>query len=130
MTQQRETIDQFVTRLRQRADNCEFTDLAEQIHDQVIEKCSSHHLRRKLLEKGKDLTLVQLQTIARVLEASEQQANRMEGGGKADIAFVKQSAKYKRRPDPDSSRQASTGSGTNRKCFRCGSISQFKSVSC
>ena len=129
MTQQRETVDQFVTRLRQRADNCEFTDLAEQIRDQVIEKCSSHHLRRKLLERGRDLTLVQLQTIARALEASEQQANRMEGGGEADIAFVKQSAKYKRRPDPDFSRQATTGAGTNRKCYRCGSTSHLQSSS-
>ena len=46
-----ETVKQFVTRLRQKAQTCEFGDAAtvdEQIRDQVISKCSSHELRRKL----------------------------------------------------------------------------------
>ena len=60
-----ETVDQFITRLRQRADYCDFGDkMNEQIRDQVIDKCVSHQLRRKLLEKGKNLTLDQLQSIA------------------------------------------------------------------
>lgn len=48
-----ETIDQYIIPLRQRAVYSEFggkTD--EQILDQVIEKCISHHLRRKLLERA------------------------------------------------------------------------------
>ena len=74
-----ETIDQFITRLRQKADFCEFGDkLEENIRDQVIEKCISSHLRRKLLEKGKDLTIKQFQMITRALEASESQALSME----------------------------------------------------
>ena len=41
-----ETIDQFITRLRQKADFCEFGDrLAENIRDQVIERCISYHLQ-------------------------------------------------------------------------------------
>ena len=50
-----ETVEQFVTRLRQKAQTCEFGDAAtvdEQIRDQVISKCLSHELRRKLLQKG------------------------------------------------------------------------------
>ena len=49
-------MEQFVTRLRQKAQSCEFGDAAtvdEQIRDQVISKCSSHNIRHKLLEKGK-----------------------------------------------------------------------------
>ena len=49
-----ETVEQFVTRLRQKAQSCEFGDAAavdEQICDQVISKCLSHNIRRKLLEK-------------------------------------------------------------------------------
>lgn len=69
-----ETIDQFVMRLRQKADNCEFANMDEQIRDQVIEKCESPRLRRTLLEKGKDLTLKTLQEIVRAMFASEQQA--------------------------------------------------------
>eukprot|EP00112_Aurelia_sp_Birch-Aquarium-sp1_P009823 Seg2131.1 transcript_id=Seg2131.1/GoldUCD/mRNA.D3Y31 product="putative protein K02A2.6" protein_id=Seg2131.1/GoldUCD/D3Y31 len=71
-----ETIDQYVTRLRQRAEYCEFgTSTGEQIRDQVIEKCLSHALRRKLLEKGRTLTFEQLQNTARALEASEKLAD-------------------------------------------------------
>ena len=47
-----ETINQYVTKLRQRAEYCDFgTNIDEQIRNQVIEKCLSHMLRRKLLEK-------------------------------------------------------------------------------
>ena len=35
-----------------------------------MERCLSNHLRMKLLEKGVDLTLERLQTIARAMEAS------------------------------------------------------------
>ena len=57
-----ETVEQFVTILRQKA-TCEFgeaTVVDEQIRVQVISKCLSHKLRRKLLQKGRDLTLPQL----------------------------------------------------------------------
>ena len=67
----RETVQQFVTPLRQKAQSCEFGDAAavdEQIRDQVISKCLSHYIRRKLLDKGKILTLQQLKEIARVME--------------------------------------------------------------
>lgn len=74
-----ETIDQFITRLRQKADFCEFGNRLEgNIRDQVIEKRISCHLRRKLLVKENDLTLKQLQTIAIALNASESQAFIME----------------------------------------------------
>ena len=74
-----ETIDQFITRLRQRADYFDFRDRTnEQIRDQVIETFISHQLQRKLLEKGKNLTLDQLQPIARAREASEKQAKAIE----------------------------------------------------
>ena len=72
-----ETVEQFVTRLRQKTQTCEFGDAAtvdEQIRDQVISKCLSHELRRKLLQKGRNLTLPQLREIARSMEESEKQA--------------------------------------------------------
>ena len=43
-----ETVEQFVTRLRQKAQSCEFGDASavdEQIRDQVISKCLSHNIR-------------------------------------------------------------------------------------
>ena len=52
----------------------------EQIRDQVISKCLSHELRRKLLQKGRNLTLPQLREIVRSMEESEKQARSIEGG--------------------------------------------------
>ena len=51
------SVDQFITRLREKADCCVFGETAdEHIRDQVIEKYLSSRLRRKLLERGRGLT--------------------------------------------------------------------------
>ena len=79
-----ESIDQFVTRLREKADCSEFGETADKnIHDQVIEKCLSNCLRRKLLERGRNLTLNDLQTIARAMEDSDRQAGNIENSNQA-----------------------------------------------
>lgn len=126
-----ETIDQFVTRLRQKAEFCAYTDVGERIKEQVIEKCASHNLRRKLLEKGEDLTLEQLQTIARAMENSETQANKIEGIPQHEVNRVQTtrgisnfkrpsdaSANYKRQSDSYFKRAPDRD--TTRKCYRCG----------
>ena len=70
-----ETVDQYLTRLSQTAENCAFGDVKdEQIRDQFIDKCRSHNLRKKLLESGGALTLKRAQEIARAMEAAENQA--------------------------------------------------------
>ena len=77
-------VEQFVTRLRQRAQTCEFGDAAtvdEQIRNQEISKCLSHELLRKLLQRGRNLTLPQLTEIARSMEESEKQARSIGGSG-------------------------------------------------
>jgi hypothetical protein len=77
-----ETIEQYITRLRQRAETCEFGNqetIDERIRDQIIDKCVRHNLRRKLLEKGRNLTLTQVREIARAMEDSERQATSIEG---------------------------------------------------
>ena len=64
-------MDQFLTRLRRQSDNCGWDDPDEAILDQVTDKCMSVLLRRKLLERGTDLTLSRVQNIARTPEAVE-----------------------------------------------------------
>ena len=59
-----ETVDQFITRLRRQAENCNWDNADEPIRDQVIDKCRSADLRRKLLLKGTHLTLEKVQEIA------------------------------------------------------------------
>ncbi|CAG2188160.1 unnamed protein product [Mytilus edulis] len=52
-----ETIDQYITRLKQQVVLCDHADPDAQVRDQVIEKCRSNKLRTRLLEKGPGLTL-------------------------------------------------------------------------
>ena len=68
-----ETIEQFITRLRQKAETCKFTKVEEHIRDQIIEKCNSNALHQKFLEKGKELNLEMLTEIARSYETAAAQ---------------------------------------------------------
>lgn len=74
-----ESIDAFVTRLRTLSKTCQFVDNVSQemIRDQVIEKCTSTALRRRLLRE-KDLTLQTLLSLGRAFEQSERQASNIE----------------------------------------------------
>ena len=73
-----ETIDQFAVRLRRKAQQCDYGDQMEaQIRDQIISKCRSNELRRKLLEKGQTLTLQSLQEISRNYKAVKRQSQSM-----------------------------------------------------
>ena len=49
--QDRETVSQFIARLRKQAQNCYFANPVVDIRDQVIDKCRSLELKKKLLAK-------------------------------------------------------------------------------
>ena len=74
-----ETVEQLITRLRERALYCLYgTAQNEMIRDQVFENCLSHRLRIKLLEM-QDFSLDLLRRKAQAIEFSEKQALMMEG---------------------------------------------------
>ncbi|XP_062578525.1 uncharacterized protein LOC134240455 [Saccostrea cucullata] len=117
-----ETVVQFITKLRQQAVYCDFTNQDEQIRDQVIEKCRSHKIRAKLLEKGKNLTLEQLRTIAATFEMTETQARHMDT---EIVASVNRIQGHREKTDTQKHRFQ------YKKCFRCGREGHFaKDVSC
>ncbi|XP_074635924.1 uncharacterized protein LOC141894247 [Acropora palmata] len=72
-----ENMDSYVTRLRSLAKSCEYDHVNDMIRDQVIDKCASNSLRRRLLRET-DLTLDGLLQIARSIEASDLHATKME----------------------------------------------------
>ena len=74
-----ETIAQFVTRLKVVAKDCEFVDTEQQICDQVVYKCKSDEIRRKLLSKSKDLNLQKILEYASVYESVVDQLESMNG---------------------------------------------------
>ena len=51
--QDQDTIDSYVTRLRQTANDCEFADKDSQIKTQFIKGLKSEKLRRKCMEEKK-----------------------------------------------------------------------------
>ena len=71
-----ETSDQFISRLRQQAQHCDFQDLNDQLRDQLVEKINPPSLRRKLLEQ-QNIKLVDALKITRAWEAADQQSRQI-----------------------------------------------------
>ena len=119
-----ETIQQFVTRLRSASKDCGYgTDTDNHIRDEILTKCTSSYLRRKLLEEGETLTLTRTLEIANQCEKIEAQmiglgekesVNRVTDKGRRDQSFTK---KEKREKTP--------GKSTGGQCYRCGNTGHF-----
>ena len=72
-----ESTGQYVSQPWQLATTCEFHDTQDEIVDQVIDRCNSKKLRKRLL-KERDLTLDKLLEIALVIEAADHQSVKYE----------------------------------------------------
>lgn len=109
-----ETVSQYVFRLREASQGCEFPDVDNQIKDQVIAHCLSDKLRRRLLERGDNLTLEHALTEAAMLEAVSSQVQQLKidhaSGGAASVSRIR-----------------STDSRQQGECYRCGSRSHYGS---
>ncbi|PIK33917.1 hypothetical protein BSL78_29263 [Apostichopus japonicus] len=113
-----ETIDQFVTALRQLVVHCEFGDLQqEMLRDQIVEKCLNNRLRERLLLEPK-LTLNKTLEISRQIEGAMRESKAISEGasgytaGSANLQNVhgKQS---KRRNKKHSSHEAAQSNKQN-----------------
>ncbi|XP_060596962.1 uncharacterized protein K02A2.6-like [Ruditapes philippinarum] len=71
-----ESIDQFTTRLRQKAKNCEFSDIDSEIKSQIIQGVVSQNMRMQCLQDP-DKSLNDLLTKMRTMEISKTQAATM-----------------------------------------------------
>ena len=68
--------------------DCDYGDQADnQIRDQVVQRCKSHELRKKLQERGENLTLELLLLTSANHERVQSQLENMEG--KKDTNFVR-----------------------------------------
>ena len=69
--EEEETVDQFVTGLKQKTLCYNYGELSDEfIQDQIIDRCRAVKLQRKLLERGLALTLRDRQEISQAHEAS------------------------------------------------------------
>ncbi|CAH2088405.1 unnamed protein product [Euphydryas editha] len=109
-----EKFEKFVVRLRNQAGKCEFTSPEEQLIDQIVEKCASSELRKKILTIGDSVTLNRIIMEANTLEAVGYQ---LEGYGqiKSTTSNNSQVNMIKNYPaKPSSSKHLEN------KCSRCG----------
>ena len=75
--QQHETIEQYMTRLRKTATNCNFTNIDSEVKSTIIQNCQSKRLRRYALIEP-DITFAKLIAEGRAYELSEIQASGIE----------------------------------------------------
>ena len=101
----------------------------ENIRDQVIKKCLSNGLRRKLLERGRNLTLHDLQTIARAMEASNRQAGNMENSNQAKWGLNAIHGKQERRcfrcDNTGHTQEDKKCPARNKECLKCYKVGHF-----
>ncbi|XP_050678468.1 uncharacterized protein LOC126974842 [Leptidea sinapis] len=106
-----EKFEKYLVRLRQQALKCQFTDIDDSLIDQIIEKCSSEELRKKVLRAGEKITLSEVINEANTLEVVERQLGDFSQKGK-DQTIHK----------IDTQATEKTFINNRKKtCFRCGS---------
>lgn len=116
-----ETIRQFATRLRRAAKDCDYgADTDNQIRDEILCKCTSTYIKRKLLEEGQGLTLPKALEIAENCEKVNTQLAAMSPEGQRLEEKEKDSASVNRiegkRRGPGNKKQ----SPSQVTCYRCG----------
>ncbi len=122
-----QTVQQFVTCLRQSAKDCDFgADKDNQIRDAVLSLCNSEYVRRKLLEEGTDLTLARTLEIAAQCERVELQMAALHVSSDSEIKETVSLVSKKGARDHKKRMQYSKG-GTysDKTCYRCGQTGNF-----
>ncbi|XP_023312364.1 uncharacterized protein K02A2.6-like [Anoplophora glabripennis] len=112
-----EKLEKFLVRLRNQAEKCKFSNPEENLMDQIVEKCYSADLRKKILTIGDTITLDTIITEANAIEAVGRQMENF--GEKKPSVEINKVTTQNRRADSSSSKS----------CYRCGSRNHL-SFSC
>lgn len=134
-----ETIDQFVTDLRNKSKDCDFGDLVEGlITDRIVCGIANSHLKERLLREP-DLKLSRALEICRAAEISSQQMRVLESGVKGESSVSLLKKRTSQRPQKQTFCQNSKQMSGNvssspgkpkykpkNPCSHCGSFHEFK----
>ena len=135
-----ETVDEYCTRLRTLASSCEFGEQTDDhIRDQIVDKCTSTSLRRRLL-RTENLQLEELLSIARVSESADKQAAEMEKATSTltstsqsilseDVNAIRGQARRPFRPD-NRDREHQQSASNDTICENCGIRGHLRSPHC
>ena len=117
--QEGESIDKFVTRLREAGSRCGFADKDKEIKHQIVFGCLSSKVRRKALNDNPDLTA--LVKYARLLESTATQASAIEDGNKKNIHKIAKPGKYSKRNFNNRTKETVEKTKVEAKlCYFCG----------
>ncbi|GFO26050.1 enzymatic polyprotein [Plakobranchus ocellatus] len=122
MTQQApETVDQFVVRLRNKADKCSFhpDQKDDRISEQLIKGILWNEEKKKLISKGDELTLTMAIEMSKSFEVSNKNLNEYYSSINNDIRSV-EAIGMKPKPKP-------TAHSNQNNCSRCGTVHQPRS---
>ena len=112
-----ETVQQFVTRLRKAAKDCDSgTDPDNQIRYAVLNKCTSTYIKRKLLEEGQGLNLTRTLEVAAKCKKIETQLAALSVKGEESESINRIN---ERSNNPSTSTQGRF-QGRDKICYRCG----------
>lgn len=126
-----EKLEKFLVRLRHQADKCKFSNIEENLIDQITEKCSSAELRKKILISGDKATLETILTEANTLEAVNRQ---LEGFYDKTTTSVINKIETKRQSYTKNCTRCGYNDhlpedkmcpARNKKCTKCGYIGHF-----
>ena len=131
-----DTVRQFVTRLWTAANICDYgTDTKNQIRDEVLCKCNSDYLRRKLLEVGPDFTLTRALELAGQCEELDTQMSMLSLDRNNTVAAVSPAnnltaagSRKTQRHLPD--RKPWQNDNMNNRSYRCGKEGHFGRDQC
>ncbi|XP_060593701.1 uncharacterized protein LOC132748167 [Ruditapes philippinarum] len=117
-----DSIDAFVTRLRNKATDCQFTDKNENIRDRIVFGCNSSKVREKLINEGEKLTLDKAIQIAQNYEYCQKQMATMGAAAQQPIDAVKTQMHYRRKQSANGPTKTGRmqGHGSQNVCGRCG----------
>ena len=119
-----ETCDDFATRLRQKAEYCDFYDKDKELKSQIIQRCKSFKIRRKALQDNLNLTDMLL--TAQTMELATKQADQMDHSKTNELRFestghnAEQTNKLKFvKKRPANKQFSKQKSGTAKKILKC-----------
>lgn len=130
-----EKFEKFLVRLRHQSSKCKFLSVEDNIIDQIVEKCSSKDLRKKVLTLGDDVTLDKIITLASAIEAVDRQLTGYNQESKNATSSINRiELKTKALENTGCSRCGSTQHteesnvcpAKTKQCLKCGFVGHFR----